>query len=263
VKKGDIILGIDGATIAADQDIDQYLAGKAGKKILLRIKSGEQVKEMQVTAITYGEEADLLYERWVERNRLQTELQTDGEWGYVHLYRMNDGAYRNVYEEVLGKYHQCKGIIVDTRFNRGGDLAPELVTFLSGARTRMNGNDQFLTGIEPSFRWTKPSIVLAGEANYSDGHCFVYDYQYLHMGKLIGMPVPGSCTWMTGQSLLDPSLSFSVPTMGVKTNDGKYLENYQTEPDIRCMNEYGEVSKGRDQQLEEAIRQAKLSANDR
>lgn len=260
---GDIIVSIDGQPIAADRDIDFYLRDKSGKKILLQVKSGEQIHTITVTAMSADEEADLLYKRWVERNRKETEQQTNGEWGYVHLYRMNDAAYRNVYEEVLGRYHNCKGIIVDTRFNRGGDLAPELVTFLSGTKLRNNGNDQFLTGIEPSFRWTKPSIVLAGEANYSDGHCFVYDYQYLRMGKLIGMPVPGSCTWMTGQSLLDPSLSYSVPTMGVKTNSGKYLENYQTEPDIRCRNEYGEVSKGRDQQLEEAIRQSKLSPDDR
>lgn len=263
VKQGDIVLSIDGVTIAADHDIDFYLTGKIGKKILLQIKSGEQITPVTVTVIGADEEAELLYKRWVERNRAETEQQTNGEWGYVHLYRMNDAAYRNVYEEVLGRYQHCKGIIVDTRFNRGGDLAPELISFLSGARLRNNGTDQFLTGIEPSFRWTKPSLVLAGEANYSDGHCFVYDYQYLHMGKLIGMPVPGSCTWMTGQTLLDPTLSYSVPTIGVKTNTGRYLENYQTEPDIRAANEYGIVNKGRDQQLEEAIRQSKLIPNDR
>ncbi|WP_127126567.1 S41 family peptidase [Pseudoflavitalea rhizosphaerae] len=263
VKPGDIILSVDGSTIAADKDIDYYLAGKSGKKIELELKSAGQVRKIEITALTPSEEADLLYQRWVERNRLETEKTTNGEWGYVHLYRMNDAAYRSVYEEILGRYHHCKGIIVDTRFNRGGDLAPELISFLSGTRTRSNTNDHFLAGIEPGFRWTKPSLVLAGESNYSDGHCFVYDYQYLHMGKLIGMPVPGSCTWMTGQTLLDPTLSYSVPTVGVKTNAGKYLENYQTEPDIRVMNEYGKVSQGQDQQLEEAIRQTKQSANDR
>jgi len=213
-----------------------------------------------VTAISLAEESELLYKRWVQMNREETEKQTNGEWGYVHLYRMNDAAYRSVYEDILGRYSHCKGIIVDTRFNRGGDLAPELVTFLSGIKLRENANDQFRVGVEPSFRWTKPSIVLAGEANYSDGHCFVYDYQMLHMGKLIGMPVPGSCTWMAGQSLLDPTLSFSVPNLGVRTVDGRWLENYQAEPDIRVMNEYGTVSKGRDQQLEAAIRESKSVA---
>ncbi len=111
-----------------------------------------------------------------------------------------------MYEDAMGKLAGCKAIIVDTRFNRGGDLAPELAMFLSGIKVRENANDHFVVGNEPLFRWTKPSLVLANEANYSDGHCFVYDYQYLHMGKLVGMPIPGSCTWMTGQALQDNSL---------------------------------------------------------
>jgi len=43
--------------------------------------------------------------------------------------------------------------------------------------------------------------------------------------------------------------------MGVRMMDGsgRYLENYQTEPDIKLMNEYDKVNKGKDQQLEVAI----------
>lgn len=257
LQPGVIIEAIDGVTIDENYDLAFYLDGKSGKELTLRTSSKNNYK---ITAISPSEESKLLYKRWVHQNREETEKQTNGEWGYVHLHRMNDAAYRSAYEEILGRYANSKGIIVDTRFNRGGDLAPELVTFLSGIKLRENTSNQFLSGIEPSFRWTKPSIVLANEANYSDGQCFVYDYQMLHMGKLIGMPIPGSCTWMAGQSLLDPTLSFSVPAMGVKTIDGKWMENYQTEPDIRIMNEYGTVSKGRDQQLEAAIRESKSAS---
>lgn len=255
IKAGDIIETINGEVIDKDKDIAQYLNGMAGKNILLRINDGRNTKEVLVKPVTPAEETELLHKRWVKRNEAETEKLSNGAIGYVHLYRMNDAAYRNVYEEAMGKLATCKAIIVDTRFNRGGDLAPELAMFLSGVKVRENANDHFIVGKEPLFRWTKPSIVLANEANYSDGHCFVYDYQYLHMGKLVGMPIPGSCTWMTGQALQDNSLSYSVPTLGVKTVEGRYLENYQTEPDIKVMNEYGLVSKGRDQQLEKAIQE--------
>ena len=120
-------------------------------------------------------------------------------------------------------------------------------------KVRDNTNDHYLVYSEPAFRWTKPSIVLACEANYSDGHCFVHDYQELDMGKLVGMPVPGSCTWMTGQTLHDNATHFSVPTLGVKDLQGRYMENSQTAPDIRVMNAYDKVAAGRDQQLETAI----------
>ena len=75
----------------------------------------------------------------------------------------------------------------------------------------------------------------------------------LSLGKLVGMPVPGTCTFAGWESLQD-GMRWGVPPVGVKdSTTGKYLENLQTEPDIRVMNEYPVVSKGRDQQLETAV----------
>lgn len=250
-KPGDVIEAIDGEKISKDKDFAAYLNRKAGKNTILTIAG----KQVTVKPITPAAEFDLLYERWVKRNEEEVSRLSGGALGYVHLYRMNDNAYRNTYEEVLGKYPGRKGIVVDTRFNRGGDLASELIMFLSGRRVRNNTTDHFLVSSEPSFRWTKPSIVLACEANYSDGQCFVHDYQVLKMGRLVGMPVPGSCTWMTGQSLMDNTMHFSVPTTGVKDLQGRYLENVSTQPDIQVMNEFGKAAKGQDQQLEAAVRE--------
>lgn len=251
VQPGSVIEAIDGEKIAGDKDFAAYLNRKAGKKVILTIAG----KEITIKPISLSAEADLLYERWVQRNEAETDSLSHGQLGYVHLYRMNDNAYRHTYEEVLGKFPGRKGIVVDTRFNRGGDLASELIMFLSGTRVRDNTTDRFLLSNEPSFRWSKPSIVLACEANYSDGHCFVHDYKTLKMGKLVGMPVPGSCTWMSGQSLQDNTLHFSVPTVGVKDLEGRYLENVETKPDIMVMNDFDKVAKGQDQQLEKAIRE--------
>ncbi|RPD40869.1 S41 family peptidase [Chitinophaga barathri] len=254
VTPGTVIEMIDGEKVSADKDFAAYLDRKAGKKILLGLREGNSTRQIQVKPVTPEKEFDLLYERWIKRNEAETDKLSNGQLGYVHLYRMNDGAYRRTYEEVLGKFPGRKGMVVDTRFNRGGDLASELIMFLSGKKIRENTTDRFLVYSEPAFRWTKPSIVLACEANYSDGHCFVHDYQVLKMGKLVGMPVPGSCTWMTGQTLHDNAMHFSVPTLGVKDLEGRYLENSQTQPDIEVMNTYDTVAAGRDQQLEAAIR---------
>lgn len=253
ISAGAVIEAIDGEPVTADKDFAAYLNRKAGKKITLTLRNGRDARQVQVKPVTPEKEFDLLYDRWVKRNEAETEKLSKGALGYVHLYRMNDGAYRHTYEEALGKFPNRKGLVVDTRFNRGGDLASELIMFLSGRRIRNNTTDRFLVYSEPAFRWTKPSIVLACEANYSDGHCFVHDYQVLKMGKLVGMPIPGSCTWMTGQSLQDNTLHFSVPTLGVKDLEGRYLENSETKPDIQVMNAYDKVAAGSDQQLEAAI----------
>lgn len=252
VEPGAVIESIDGEAIPADQDPARWLNRKAGKKTLLVVTSGRDRKELVVTPITLAEESRLLYDRWVRRNREEVDRLSDHQLGYIHVPGMNDGAYRDAFEEALGRFATKKGLVVDTRFNGGGDLVADLAMFLSGKRFFDYTTDTRSTGYEPNFRWTKPSVSLAGEANYSDGHCYAYAYQALGIGPLIGMPVPGTCTF-SGWETLPDGTRWGVPGMGVKIDDGTYLENHQTVPDIRVMNDFAARARGQDQQLEAAV----------
>jgi Tol biopolymer transport system component/C-terminal processing protease CtpA/Prc len=253
IKPGSIIEAIDGEQITPDKDLAQYLNRKAGKNTLLTIVDGNIKKEVSIKPITIAEENALLYKRWVKRNQDEVEKLSNGELGYVHIPGMNDGAYRTTYEEVMGKFFNKKGIVIDTRFNGGGDLVADLAMFLSGKKFMDYTTDNRSSGYEPSFRWTKPSISLANEANYSDGHCYAYAYQDLTLGKLVGQPVPGTCTFAGWETLQDNNIRWGVPPLGVKAMNGKYLENWQTEPDIKVWNDYEQVIKGKDQQLQKAV----------
>jgi tricorn protease len=255
VRPGAVIEAIDGVEIGADRDLAEFLNRKADRNVLLRIRDGRTTRELVVKPITLAAENRLRYERWVRTNREEVERTSGGRLGYIHVPGMNDGAYRNAFEEVLGRYHGHEGLVVDTRFNGGGDLVADLVMFLTGVSFFDYTTDTRSRGFEPNFRWTRPSVTLANEANYSDGHCFAWAYQTLGIGPLIGMPVPGTCTFGGGGQLLD-GLRWGVPGLGVKdANTGRYLENWQTEPDIRVANEYHLVSRGRDQQLEAAVQE--------
>lgn len=257
IKAGLILERIDGEVISADKDLSQLLNRKAGKNTLLTIldPATKKSRELIVKPVTLAEENALLYKRWVRRNAEEVDRLSNGQLGYVHIPGMNDPSYRTVYEEVMGKYANRKGIVVDTRNNGGGDLVADLAMFLSGKKFLDYTTDTRSAGFEPSFRWTKPSIALANEANYSDGHCFAFSYADLKLGKLVGMPVPGTCTFAGWEMLQDNSIRWGVPPLGVKDVQGQYLENLQTEPDIKVMNEYELVSQGRDQQLEEAVKE--------
>ena len=253
VKPGMVIEAIDGETIAADKDPAQFLNRKAGRKTLLRVADGDRRFDVVVKPISPGEENRLLYTRWVRRNEDEVSRLSQGQIGYVHVPGMNDGAYRSAYEEVMGKFALRQGVVIDTRFNGGGDLVADLAMFLSGKRFFEYTSDRRSSGYEPNFRWTKPSVSMANEANYSDGHCYAYTVKALNLGKLVGMPTPGTCTFAGWESLND-GVRWGVPHSGVKdSTTGKYLENQQTEPDIRVMNEYPVVSAGKDQQLEAAV----------
>lgn len=255
VKPGMILEAIDGDVIDAEEDLSMHLNRKTGKNLLVTIFDPitKTKKDITTKPISPAEENVLMYKRWVRRNSEEVDRLSNGRLGYVHIPGMNDPSYRTVYDEVMGKYANRKGIVVDTRHNGGGDLVADLAMFLSGKKFLDYTTDTRSAGFEPSFRWTKPSIALANEANYSDGHCFAFSYIDLKIGKLVGMPVPGTCTFASWEVLQDNTIRWGVPPLGVKDIQGRYLENQQTEPDIKVMNEYEVVSKGKDQQLERAV----------
>lgn len=255
VKTGVIIEKIDGQAITALTDHNQLLNRKAGKNTLLSLYDpGTNTRwEETLKPISLGEENELRYQRWVRTRRDETERLSGGKVGYVHIRGMNDPSYRTAYEEILGKCADKESVIVDTRFNGGGWLHDDLATLLSGQKyIEMVPRGQ-KGGHEPMRKWTKPSVVLVGESNYSDAHMFPYAYRANKIGKIIGMPVPGTGTAVWWETQIDPTLVFGIPQVGMVTNDGKYMENTQLEPDVVVRNEPELISKGRDQQLEKAV----------
>lgn len=255
IKVGHIIEQIDGVAITPQMDYAQLLNRKAGKYTLLSIldPTTNTRYEETVKPISMNDENELLYRRWVTNNRNEVEKLSGGKIGYVHVRGMNDPSYRTVYEEVLGRLATKQAVVIDTRFNGGGDLVSDLATFLSGRKFMDYATEERSIGLEPSSRWTKPSVVLAGESNYSDAHCFPFAYKELGIGKLIGMPVPGTCTFVWWENMQDPTITFGIPNLGVADPRGNWLENTQLYPDIEIANEYGTVAQGRDQQLEKAV----------
>ena len=255
IDAGAVIQKIDGVEITSSTNLAVLLNRRAGENTLLSGVNKDGIDfEQVVKPISRGAENGLRYERWVEKHRTMVDELSGGRLGYVHVRSMGDSSFRTVIEEVMGSQVTKEALVVDTRFNGGGDLVNDLSIFLSGQRyMTFLTNDGRKIGYEPTQRWTKPSIVLAGEGNYSDAHCFPWAYAQLKIGKVVGMPVPGTCTFVWWERLQDPSLVFGIPNMAATDMQGQPLENSQLEPDIEVRNEYGEVMKGRDQQLERAV----------
>lgn len=255
VKPGVVIERIDGMELTHEVDPASLLNRKAGKPTLLALydPATKQRWEEIVRPISRGEESELLYQRWVDRCAFLVDSLSGGRVGYVHVRSMNDASFRRVYDDALGRHHDKEALVVDTRFNGGGWLHDDLATFLSGQPyMRIEPRGQKL-GREPQFKWHKPSAVVMSESNYSDAHLFPVTYKALGVGKLVGMPVPGTGTAVWWESLQNNTY-FGIPQVGMIDNAGRFMENTELQPDVRQPNEPAEVVKGRDQQLEAAVR---------
>lgn len=257
ILTGDIIEKIDGTPIKAGVDYYPLLAGKAGKMVELTLTNPTTKKSytQQVKAISGGAQNEMLYKRWVEQRRAMVDKLSGGTIGYVHVRGMNTGSFHDVYSDLLGRYRNHKAVVVDTRHNGGGWLHDDLATLLSGKEyQRFEPRGQYI-GSDPYNKWTKPSIVLQCEDNYSNAHGFPFVYKELGIGKLVGTPVPGTMTAVWWESQIDPSIVFGIPQVAVKDMRGNYLENQELQPDIEIYNTPQDVLKGHDAQLERAVKE--------
>jgi tricorn protease len=256
-RKGHIIEEIDGILLTPATDFYRLLNRKTGDNVLLSIidPSSKERWEEVIKPISLGQENQLLYKRWVESRRKETLKLSEGKLGYVHVRSMNDPSMRTVIEDALGKHISAEALIVDTRFNGGGNLHDVLSDFLTGKKYMDIIPHGQNIGYQPWNRWIKPSIVLMGESNYSDAHLFPVAYKIKNGGKTLGMPVPGTGTFVWWETQIDPTLYFGIPMGGWKPIGEPFLENNQMEPDIKVRNEPGVMAEGRDQQLEEAVKE--------
>lgn len=256
VAKGCILTHIDDAEIAAGADYYPLLNQKSGKRVLLSFKDdkGNSWTEV-VKPISSGAENELLYNRWIENRRAEVEKLSNGRLGYVHIRSMSDGSFRPVFSDVFGRYNDKEGIVIDTRFNGGGRMHEDIEALFSGTKYLEQVPRGQFVGIQPTKRWTKASIMLIGEANYSNAHGTPWVYKHMNIGKLVGMPVPGTMTSVWWENMQDNTITYGIPIVGYKTQEGKFLENSQLEPDVKVKNETNALDSGRDQQIEAAVKE--------
>ena len=255
VTPGSIIEKIDGTEIKAGEDYNALLDGKAGKNVRLTIKNAKGKRfDLTIKAISQGAQQELLYKRWVDRNRAIVDSVSGGRIAYVHVKAMNSESFRTVYSELLSdKNRNRDAVIVDERHNGGGWLHDDLCTLLSGKQYQEFVPHGKVVGKDPFNKWTKPSCVLICEDDYSNGHGFPWVYKELGIGKLIGAPVAGTMTAVWWETLMDRSLVFGIPQVGCRDMRGTFGENTQLNPDIEVYNSPEDYITGHDTQLIRAV----------
>ena len=255
LRPGYIIESIDGQPVSFNSDYITALNNKIGKKTLVSFfnpADGRIIEEV-ILPISTAKQNSLLYNRWVKARAAEVDRLSNGRLGYVHIQSMGDDSFRKVYSDVLGKYNDREGIVIDIRWNGGGRLHEDIEILFSGKKyfTQEIRGDK--TCDMPSRRWNKPSIMLMSEACYSNAHGTPWVYKHRDLGKLVGMPVPGTMTSVNWVTMQDPSLVFGIPVVGYRLADGSVLENQQLEPDIKVANDPATVVKGEDLQLKVAV----------
>lgn len=253
LRAGMIITSISGKDITGD--VAPLLNNTVGKKTLISFTdpaTGQEYEEV-VIPVSSSRETALKYDRWVKQRAADVERWSGGRLGYIHIDGMSDEYFRTLYGDLLGKYNQCEGAVIDIRWNGGGRMHEDIEILLSGTKylTQMIRGEEICD--MPSRRYNKPTIMVVNEACYSNAHGTPWVYRNRDIGKIVGMPVPGTMTSVNWVTLQDPTLYFGIPVVGYQLADGSYLENKQLEPDVEVNNSPEDIVAGEDQQLRRAV----------
>ncbi|MFZ4859120.1 MAG: S41 family peptidase [Desulfuromonadaceae bacterium] len=255
LKKGTVVLAIDGEAISAEMDSDLMLKNRAGFPVQLTIRREDtSIVTQIVTPISQEQSLSLAYERWVEERKAITAMLSNGRIGYLHLSAMGLPNYQRAFGEIFGELKDKKAVVIDIRFNRGGNLHDQLIALFTGESyagfTNRDGNT---VALMPVNRWTRPSTLLANAGSYSDGSIFPHLYKRQKIGPVIGTGVPGTGTAVWWIDVLNDQIKYGIPQLGAKDIETGWFENQETLPDVFVNNDPDSVGQGHDLQLEAAV----------
>jgi tricorn protease len=258
LKPGDVLRQIDGEDIPEEGGVRRMLRGRANQLVAIAAEhpDGRRFTEKHVV-ISWRQETALARAQWIKRKRESVVAKSCGHLGYVYVPGMDASSYRATFSEIFGRFVQADGLIVDIRYNGGGNLHNHLLTLLSGkAYMDFVPSRGGPTQEEPRDRWTKPSAVIMNADSYSDASVFPHAYHDLKLGPLIGDPVAGTgtATWWP-ESLIIPGLFYGLAQLPIRDRgDGTLFERADVVPDIAVPSNPTAWAKGEDPQLDAAIK---------
>ena len=264
VKVGDYLLAIEGKQVKAGDEYWQLLNTRLNRKVNVTFNSKpaeDGAWNTRIEAISSGAYSQLRYERWVKERRKKVDELSGGRIGYLHIQAMNPPSLRR-FEKELREYRNKEAMIIDQRWNGGGNIEQELLAILVQRQYQIwqpRGTEA--TG-RPFAGFFGPKVVLQNWRSASNAEMFPAGFRALGLGKVVGTPTMGAVIGTGSYSLIDGS-TVRTPGVGVFLADAKHtnMENYGVQPDMLVDNKPEDVLAGRDRQLEAAIEELMKQLN--
>lgn len=255
VEEGEYLLAVNGTEIKYPANPYSFFENLAGKVVTLKINSKPVEKGSRDIAIqTIGDESQLRYMAWVEKNRQAVSDATNGKVGYVHIPSMGGSGLNEFSRAFFAQIHK-KALIIDVRYNGGGFVSQMILEKLKrklvGMSTRRDGSQSTV----PRKILNGPLVCIANRYSASDGDIFPYFFKKYKLGKLIGQRTWGGTVGICYYyGFIDGGME-TAPEFGYWDPDKKnwVIEGHGVAPDIEIDNLPEDMLKGRDTQLEKAI----------
>ena len=258
VSAGDYLIAINGKPVKAGDNYWELLNSRLNRKIEVTINnkaSEEGAWKTRIEPVNQQAYSQLRYERWVKTRRELVDKLSAGRVGYLHIQAMNPPSLRR-FEKELRENHNKEAVIIDERWNGGGNIEQELLAILVQREYQIwqpRGTEA--TG-RPFAGFFGPKVVVQNWRSASNSEMFPAGFRALGLGKVIGTPTMGAVIGTGSYSLIDGS-TVRTPGVGVFLADKPRtnMENYGVKPDISVENSPEDNLAGRDRQIEVAVQE--------
>ena len=254
VGVGDYVLAVNGTPV--DTSMDPYAAfqGLAEQTVALTVNSAPTMEgAREVLVETLDDETTLRSREWIESNREWVLEASGGKIGYIYVPNTAVPGQTELVRQ-LASQHNLPGLIIDERFNAGGQLPDR---FIEQFNRQMVTRIAFRHGATQSHpvvsHYGAKAMIINGRAG-SGGDAFPFFFQELKVG-----PVVGTRTW---GGLIGPAIThtlidggrFTAPPGRLFGPNGEWFpEGIGVTPDIVVIDDPTDLAKGHDPQLQAAV----------
>ncbi|WP_047418065.1 S41 family peptidase [Cellulophaga sp. Hel_I_12] len=254
IQKGDVLIAVNGEKVTSDKNREAYFveASLDNEMELLFNRNGAAIK-VNVHPISSNAQRTLLYDEWVANNQKYIDAKSDKKVAYIHMKNMSGGELENFKREMVSEANQREAIILDLRYNTGGNVHDEVLQFLSQKPYLQWKYRNGAMASQPNFApAVKPIILLINEQSLSDAEMTAAGFKTLGLGKIIGVETYRWIVFTSSKGLVDGS-SYRLPSWGCYTLDGDNLEKTGVAPDIQVSENFKDRLEGKQPQLDKAL----------
>ena len=264
IKVGDFVLALDGQVVHTGDNYWEILNHTLNEFVPVQVadeSSGSGSRELRIRPVTSLN--NIKYEEWVAKNREFVERESDGRIAYVHIRSMNQPSLRR-FENEINQFWNARGIVVDIRYNGGGNIDQQLIDILERRPYEFWNSrwDARTSGRRPRQAIAGPKVMLVNNRSGSDSEVTPMGFRDLGLGRIVGNPT-GAAVIATGSYGLIHGGTIRTPGSLVVTwdptkpnNYGINLENYGVAPDVFVENTPNDELAGFDRELKEAVDEA-------
>jgi tricorn protease len=260
LQPGDLLLAVNGHRLSRAEPPEKFLVNQADQRVTLSVLrrtshlGDAEAKEEKVMVRALRRETPIRYRAWVEANRARVHELSKGRLGYLHIPNMSAGGFaefhRGYYSEV-----ERDGLVVDVRYNGGGNVSALLLEKLSRRRLGFDVQRWGQPIPYPLDSPAGPLVALTNEQAGSDGDIFSHCFKLMGLGPLLGKRTWGGTIGIWPRHHLVDGTVTTQPEFAFWFVDvGWGVENYGTDPDEEIEIRPQDWGSGQDPQLERAVK---------